>query len=93
MIQLMPGASESVIGRLEDKLKEISSITTLLDVGNTPERILEYILGEFGLEINEMCIRDRHGTAALFMMEIHRTTMCLLRMWTGIPCQTAWSRL
>ncbi|EEQ57554.1 Hsp33 family molecular chaperone HslO [Enterocloster sp. OA13] len=53
MIQLMPGASESVIGRLEDKLKEISSITTLLDVGNTPERILEYILGEFGLEIND----------------------------------------
>lgn len=38
---------------MEDKLKEISSITTLLDVGNTPERILEYILGGFGLEIND----------------------------------------
>ena len=24
-----------------------------MDVGNTPERILEYILGEFGLEIND----------------------------------------
>lgn len=52
IIQLLPGASEAVIGRLEDKLKEISSITTLLDVGNTPEMVLEYILGEFGLEIN-----------------------------------------
>lgn len=51
IIQLMPGASESIISRLEEKLKEISSITTLLDVGNTPEMILEYILGEFGLEI------------------------------------------
>lgn len=52
MIQLMPGASEDVICRLEEKLKEITSITTLLDVGNTPEMVLEYILGEFGLEIN-----------------------------------------
>ena len=50
IIQLMPGASEDIIGRLENKLKEISSITTLLDVGNTPEMILEYVLGEFGLE-------------------------------------------
>lgn len=53
IIQLMPGASEDIIGRLENKLKEISSITTLLDVGNTPEMILEYVLGEFGLEIGE----------------------------------------
>lgn len=50
IIQLMPGASEDIIGRLENKLKEISSITTLLDAGNTPEMILEYVLGEFGLE-------------------------------------------
>lgn len=28
IIQLMPGASEDIIGRLENKLKEISSITT-----------------------------------------------------------------
>ena len=48
IIQLMPGASEAIISRLEEKLKEISSITTLLDVGNTPEMILEYILGELG---------------------------------------------
>lgn len=67
IIQLLPGASESIIGRLEEKLKEISSITTLLDVGNTPEMILEYILGEFGLEINDRepvrfycnCTKDR----------------------------------
>ena len=67
IIQLLPGASESIIGRLEEKLKEISSITTLLDVGNTPVMILEYILGEFGLEINDRepvrfycnCTKDR----------------------------------
>ena len=46
IIQLMPGASEAVISALEKKIGEIHSITTLLDVGNTPETIL-------GLEINE----------------------------------------
>ena len=53
ILQLMPGASEAVISGLEAKLKEIRSVTTLLDVGNTPETILQYILGEFGLEIND----------------------------------------
>ena len=53
ILQLMPEASEAVISGLESKLKEITSITTLLDVGNTPEMILKYILGDFGLEIND----------------------------------------
>lgn len=53
ILQLMPGASEAVISGLEAKLKEIRSVTTLLDVGNTPETILQYTLGEFGLEIND----------------------------------------
>lgn len=53
IIQLMPGASEAVISGLETKLKEITSVTTLMDVGNTPEMILNYVLGEFGLEIND----------------------------------------
>ncbi|MDO4325783.1 MAG: Hsp33 family molecular chaperone HslO [bacterium] len=51
IIQLMPGAEEAVIDKLEKKLGEISSVTALMDVGNTPETILEYVLGEFGLEI------------------------------------------
>ena len=53
ILQMMPGASEEVITRLEMKLKEITSVTQLLDVGNTPETILQYVLGDFGLEIND----------------------------------------
>jgi len=53
IIQLLPGASETVIESLEKKLGEITSITELLDQGNTPEMILEHILGEFGLEMME----------------------------------------
>ena len=48
---MMPGASEEVISALEKRLGEITSITALLDAGNTPEMILEHILGDFGLEI------------------------------------------
>ncbi|GLC82734.1 Hsp33 family molecular chaperone HslO [Lacrimispora brassicae] len=53
IIQLLPGASEAIIESLEKKLGEINSITELLDEGNTPEMILEHILGEFGLEMME----------------------------------------
>lgn len=53
ILQLLPGASEEIIGGLEKKLGEITSITDLLDQGNTPEMILEHILGEFGLELME----------------------------------------
>lgn len=51
IIQLLPGASEEIISGLENKLKEITSITSLLDEGRTPEMILDYVLGEYGLEI------------------------------------------
>ena len=51
IIQLLPGASDEIIDRLEAKLSGLSSITSLLDAGKTPEEILTDILGEFGLEI------------------------------------------
>ncbi len=51
IIQLMPFTEERVISRLEEKLGEITSITSLLDADMTPEMILEHVLGEFGLEI------------------------------------------
>lgn len=51
ILQMMPGASEEVISALEKRLGEITFITALLDAGNTPEMILEHILGDFGLEI------------------------------------------
>ena len=51
IIQLLPGASDEIIYKLEAKLSGISSITALLNAGKTPEEILTDILGEFGLEI------------------------------------------
>ena len=53
IIQLMPFTSDEVIDRLEAKLSEVKSVTTMLDGGMTPAQILEELLGEFGLEIND----------------------------------------
>lgn len=53
IIQLMPFTSEKIIDALEKKISEISSVTELLEQGHTPESLLEYILGDFGVEIIE----------------------------------------
>ena len=53
--------------QLEKKLSEITSVTNLLEQGYTPERMLEYILGDFGVEITDKipasfycnCSKDR----------------------------------
>ncbi|WP_455714022.1 Hsp33 family molecular chaperone HslO [Anaerosporobacter sp.] len=67
IIQLMPFADEEVIDKLEKKIKEITSITALLDQDMTPEMILDYVLGDFGVEILDTlptkfycnCTKDR----------------------------------
>lgn len=51
IIQLMPFAQEEVISRLEANLLKVSSVTALLEEGNSPEQILELLLGDMGLEI------------------------------------------
>jgi len=51
MIQLLPDASEEVISQLETRLNTIPYITDLLDMGQTPEGILEMILQGMDLKI------------------------------------------
>lgn len=53
IIQLMPYTDDKIIDALEKKLAEITSVTSMLDAGMTPEQILEQVLGDFGLEIND----------------------------------------
>lgn len=53
IVQLMPFAEEETIVVLEKNLEDISSVTTLLDEGYTPEKMLEKLLGNLGLEIND----------------------------------------
>ena len=51
MIQLMPGASDSVIDTLEEKISKTPNITDLFDMGMSPEDVLNIILGDLGVEI------------------------------------------
>lgn len=53
LIQLMPFATEEVIAELEEKLTQVTRISSLLDEGMTPEEILEYILASFQPQILE----------------------------------------
>jgi len=43
IVQLLPDAKDEVIDRLEANLKEISSVTGLLDEGKTPEDFIEIL--------------------------------------------------
>ena len=53
IIQLMPFAEEKTISQLEENLKNVTSVTALLDQGYTPEQLLETLLGNLGLEITD----------------------------------------
>lgn len=53
ILQLMPFAEEAAVARLEQNLARITSVTALLDAGNTPERMLELLLEGLEPEILE----------------------------------------
>lgn len=53
VIQLMPFADEEIIQRLEQNLKNINSVTSILDDGNNPEQMLEIVLEGLNPEITD----------------------------------------
>lgn len=53
IIQLMPFTEEAVISRLEENLKKVTSVTSLLEEGRTPESLLELLLEGFDIEFND----------------------------------------
>lgn len=53
IIQLMPGTDEEVIEQLEKNLTGVSSVTSMLEGGDTPEQILEKLLVGMNPEFND----------------------------------------
>lgn len=53
IIQLMPFAADEVIDRLEQNLKQVTSVTALLDEGKTPEQMLEILLDGLSPEMTD----------------------------------------
>lgn len=77
ILQLMPFAEEKVIGALEKKLSSLTSVTTYLEAGMSPEDLLSEIFGEMELEITDRqetsffcnCSRERVEKALISMGE------------------------
>jgi molecular chaperone Hsp33 len=53
ILQLMPDTEEAVVARLEENLAKVSSVTTLLEEGNTPEQILRLLLEGLDVELTD----------------------------------------
>lgn len=51
IVQLMPFAEDEVIDKLEQNLAKISSVTSILDAGNTPEQMLDILLEGMNPEV------------------------------------------
>jgi len=54
IIQVMPFAEEKTIAKIEENLKNVTSVTGMLDKGYTPEQILDELLGNVGVEITDV---------------------------------------
>ena len=75
LIQLLPGAPDEVIDKLEAGIKRAGAVTTMLDNGMTPEDILGQVCGDLGVvfmettEVGYKCYCDRERvTAALISL-------------------------
>ncbi|KMY28529.1 heat shock protein Hsp33 [Lysinibacillus xylanilyticus] len=53
IIQLMPGAEDEIISAIEERLKVIAPISSMIAEGMTPEQILEQVLGEGNVKVLE----------------------------------------
>ena len=73
LVQLLPGAPDEVIDKLEAGIQRAGAVTAMLEAGLTPEDILGQVCGELGVlfmettEVNYQCYcsRDRVEAALL----------------------------
>ena len=53
IVQVMPFIEDEVLNRLEENIKHIQSVTTMLDNGHTPEEMLEHVLEGLDVEFTD----------------------------------------
>ncbi len=83
IIQLMPGATDEMAEKLEEKIRSIDSVTAILDGGTTPEELLNDILGDYGVDVLEIipvrfacdCSKERYANALATLDEKDLTDM------------------
>lgn len=83
IVQMMPFAGEKVIGALEKRLKDFSSVTTHLDRGETPEDMIEKLFEGFDIRIEDKiptrfycnCSKERVSKAVISVGKEELTRM------------------
>ncbi len=60
IVQLMPFASDEIIEKLEENLKGISSVTSMLSGGDTPEELLGKVLAGMDIEFTGTMPTEYH---------------------------------
>ena len=49
LVQLLPGAPDEIIDKLEEGIRRAGAVTTMLDAGMSPEDILGQVCGDLGV--------------------------------------------
>ncbi|PAV28582.1 redox-regulated molecular chaperone Hsp33 [Virgibacillus profundi] len=73
IVQVMPGADEEIITRLEEQIQSFPAISTLIQEGNSPEQILERLFGKDEIKFHEQlpiefrckCSKERIANAII----------------------------
>ena len=85
LLQLLPGAPDEIIDKLEEGIRRAGAVTTMLDQGMTPEDILGQVCGDLGVVFMDTvevaykcyCSRDR-VTAALISLGREELTQIMV---------------
>ena len=95
LIQLLPGADETVIQVIEQGIKSLGAVTPALARGLDPQALLEQVLGAFELELLEetpveyrcYCSRDRMKTALISMGREELSSLIAEQNGVELTCQ------
>jgi len=95
LIQLLPGADDSVISAIERGIGKVGAVSAKLDAGLSPLELLKEVLCEFDLEVLESspveyrcyCSADRVSRALISMGEKELTDLIAEQGGAELTCQ------
>lgn len=95
LLQLLPGAPEEVIDRLEEGIRKAGAVTAMLEQGMTPEDILGQVCGDLGIlfmETQEVsykcyCSRERVSKALISLGKAELQEMADAGKTFPVDCQ------
>ncbi len=95
LIQLLPGAPDDIIDKLEDGIRRAGAVTAMLEQGMTPEDILGQVCGDLGvvfMETQEVsykcyCSRERVESALISLGRKELTEIMEEEKTFPVECQ------